>query len=147
MGKCNIEINPLKVDMVNNQNCFKGIFLYLKTKIFQQASIIRVNVYTIFIFLCFLNIYKGVYTSYWPIICNEKVSGVTLQEIDVGIDTGNIIAQETFKLGNRITSKQLYSKYIEMGMHLVKENFHKLISGNYSAKPIKKYYNLGAYII
>ena len=35
--------------------------------------------------------YKGMFTSAWPILRFEKYTGVTLHEIDKGIDTGNII--------------------------------------------------------
>ncbi len=36
------------------------------------------------------------YTSCLPILHGKDITGVTLHEMDTGIDTGNIIAQESF---------------------------------------------------
>ena len=38
------------------------------------------------------------YTSIWPIINGENYCGVTLHEIDSGIDTGDIIDQIKVKI-------------------------------------------------
>lgn len=78
--------------------------------------------------------YKGMYTSYWPIRNGEIVSGVTLHQIDEGIDTGDIICQRGFEVDLEMTSKELYLKYIEQGIELVKDNFESIIKGNYSLK-------------
>ena len=77
--------------------------------------------------------YRGMYTSAWPILNNEKVSGVSLHEIDEGIDTGNIIAQKAFKLTEAMTARDLYFTYLEYGFSLFKANFQKLTSGDYKS--------------
>jgi methionyl-tRNA formyltransferase len=71
------------------------------------------------------------YTSYWPLINGESESGVTLHRIDYGIDTGDIIAQKTFELNERMTAKQLYLKYIETGIEIVNDNLKNLLNNNY----------------
>lgn len=83
--------------------------------------------------------YRGMYTSALPILHGEKKTGVTLHEIDGGIDTGRIIAQSSFDLLEDMTSRDLYLRYIEEGTLLVIKNMDKLLSGNYEAyeQPVK----------
>ena len=52
--------------------------------------------------------YKGVYTSYWPIMNGEVKSGVTIHKIEKGIDTGDILFQKQFELPDTFTSRDLY---------------------------------------
>lgn len=78
--------------------------------------------------------YKGMFTSAWPLLNGEKVSGVTLHEIDAGIDTGNIIAQQEFSLEHNETAKTLYNKYITAGTELVINNLERLINRDYKSE-------------
>jgi len=78
--------------------------------------------------------YKGMFTSIIPILNNETKSGVTLHKIDKGIDTGDIIVQKEFKLYLNDNSRDLYLKYIEYGIELIKNNIKKLIINDYLTK-------------
>jgi methionyl-tRNA formyltransferase len=82
--------------------------------------------------------YKGMYTSVFPILNNEEKSGVTLHEIDFGIDTGNIIDQISFPITD-LTSIELYYKYQTEGIKLFKNNFKSIIEGNYKVKPQERF--------
>ena len=73
--------------------------------------------------------YKGMYTSAWPILNGESESGVTLHEIDAGIDTGDIVDQRSFKIEG-MTCRDLYFAYMQNAVLLLKDNFDKLLSGN-----------------
>lgn len=75
--------------------------------------------------------YKGMYTSSWPIFKGDNSSGVTLHVIDHGIDTGNIIDQIEFSINPSDNARDLYFKYIEFGFILFRNNYRKLLSGNY----------------
>ena len=55
--------------------------------------------------------FKGMYTSALPILLNYKYTGVTLHEIDNGIDTGDIIAQAKIKINLVDDCRNLYLKY------------------------------------
>lgn len=79
--------------------------------------------------------YKGVYTSAHPILNGESSVGCTLHEIDVGIDTGPIIAQRTFTLGANDTAKTLYAKYMDHSEILIEENFQSLLDGTFTSRP------------
>ena len=75
--------------------------------------------------------YKGMYTSVMPILNGEKESGVTLHQIDDGIDTGNIIAQKVFPITINDTARDLYFKYLDNAFALFKNNIEKIINGDY----------------
>ena len=79
--------------------------------------------------------YKGMFTSAWPILRFEKYTGVTLHEIDRGIDTGSIISQEKIYLNSSETVQTLYKKYMYHGTLLVKNNIQNLIESTISSFP------------
>lgn len=97
----------------------------LKPELFRSRNLFNIH-------FSLLPKYKGMYTSYWPLINGEKESGVTLHRIESGIDTGNIISQISFAIDERMTAKQLYLKYMEKGIQLIKSNFANLINSNYT---------------
>lgn len=78
--------------------------------------------------------YKGMYTAAHCILKGERFSGVTLHLIDSGIDTGDIIDQEKFEIGDS-DCKGLYLKYIEHGTQTVLRNIDKIIQDTIIAIP------------
>jgi len=79
--------------------------------------------------------YRGCNTAIWPILHGEAEHGVTLHEIDAGIDTGPIIAQRQFAVEDGATSRDLYFRCLELGAALVIDWLPRLISGEYRAVP------------
>jgi len=79
--------------------------------------------------------YKGMYTSIFPILYGENESGVTLHEIDEGIDTGDIIDITEFKIDINDTSRDLYFKYLYFGLEIFKKNISLLLMNKYSKNP------------
>lgn len=77
--------------------------------------------------------YKGMYTSIWPLLNNEVVSGVTLHEIDSGIDTGSIIDQREFSISEHDRARDLYRKYLLSSFELIKERLNDVLAGNLNA--------------
>jgi methionyl-tRNA formyltransferase len=80
----------------------------------------------------FLPEYKGMYTSALPILHGKNYSGVSLHEIDSGIDTGKIIDQEMFSI-EKLTCLQLYNLYTVRGLELLKRNLYKIIFDIYDS--------------
>ena len=72
--------------------------------------------------------YKGMYTSALPILHGATHSGVTLHEIDHGIDTGPIIAQEVFDLPESWTARDLYFAYMAHGFELFCQHVDRLMA-------------------
>lgn len=71
--------------------------------------------------------YRGVATSVWPIFFGESTSGVTLHEIDAGIDTGNIISQKVFPLNDEWNARELYFQYTKHAMELICAEYTNLL--------------------
>ncbi|MGL5258285.1 MAG: formyltransferase family protein [Proteocatella sp.] len=134
-NKKNIKILP-STDLL--RDCEDLILLSLEyDKLVRVENYISKKLYNIHFSL--LPKYKGMYTSAWPILNNETKSGVTLHYMDRGIDTGDIIDQVEFKLDINDTAKDLYLKYIEYSIELVKLNWNDIISGNLKSKPQNKF--------
>ncbi|WP_170953645.1 formyltransferase family protein [Synechococcus sp. UW179A] len=74
--------------------------------------------------------YKGMYTSALPLLHGCERSGVTLHEIDPGIDTGNIVAQKKFDINNNWNCRELYFAYMSHGFTLFCGNFDKLVANH-----------------
>ena len=83
--------------------------------------------------------YKGMYTSLWPILNGDCVAGVSLHQIDAGIDTGDVIASKTFEVNEKCRSYDLYKKYIENAIELFDENIDQVLAGDFQAIP-QSYY-------
>jgi len=124
--------NNLRV--INLEDCYEleeTLFLSLEydrliqPALFKSARLVNIH-------FSYLPFYKGMYTSYWPIMNDEKRSGVTLHEIDAGIDTGDIIAQKWFDIGDEVTCRDLYLNYISHGTSLVEEYVERLLRGDYN---------------
>ena len=78
--------------------------------------------------------YRGCHTAIWPILYGESDHGVTIHEIDAGVDTGAIVAQRGFEIGD-LTARDLYMKCMALGTDLVLEWIPHMLSGNYEAIP------------
>lgn len=74
--------------------------------------------------------YKGMFTSTWPILNNEKYSGVTLHVIDEGIDTGPIVDQQSFSINPKATSRDLYCSYTSEAINVLQRNLGDILNGS-----------------
>lgn len=79
--------------------------------------------------------YKGMYTSFWPLINHENESGVSLHYIDHGIDTGPVIGQRRFLISDDMTARDLYYKYVAEGIELFSSWIDQILSDNVVAEP------------
>jgi methionyl-tRNA formyltransferase len=82
--------------------------------------------------------YRGVGIFSWAIINGEEETGITLHELDSGLDTGPIISCKKFPITKESTAHSLYLEGMEALFDLFKEYFTKLITGDYKAKVVKK---------
>ncbi|MGN7425323.1 formyltransferase family protein [Cytobacillus praedii] len=104
------------------------IFFSLEcNKILNPSKFITTKLYNIH-FSC-LPKYKGMFTSVLPILNGESKSGVTLHNIDEGIDTGDIIDQIEFNIDINDTARDLYFKYNKYAFQLFKNNIENILYG------------------
>lgn len=98
----------------------------LKVNRFRDAELYNIH-------FSLLPAYKGMYTAVMPILNREKKVGVTFHKIDDGIDTGDIIKQQEFKLEDNCSCRDLYVNYLYYGTKLVKECLPYVIQGGIKA--------------
>ena len=87
--------------------------------------------------------YRGCHTNFYQILNGEKKTGVTLHEIDKGIDTGKIIDYVTFPIQINTTAYENYIKLLKKSVFLFKKNINRILKNNYPKK--KQNLKLGNY--
>ena len=81
----------------------------LKKNILELAKYGCVNVHA-----SLLPKYRGASPIQWAVINGEKETGITIMQMDPGIDTGNIILQEKLSLAEDETAGSLFDRLTEM---------------------------------
>ena len=73
--------------------------------------------------------YRGAAPIQWSIIDGEEVTGVTTMLMDVGLDTGDMLAKAIVPLDEKETGGSLFDKLSEAGGRLCVETLAKLEKG------------------
>ncbi len=73
--------------------------------------------------------YRGPAPIQWAIINGEKETGVTTMMMDEGLDTGDILLQQTVQISPEDTSVTLHDKLAREGACLLLETLEKLATG------------------
>lgn len=134
-----------KIKIINLRKLYKEKNLYLFSLEFEKILHIKKfnskNLYNIHFSL--LPKYRGCHTNFLQILHGEKKTGVTLHEIDKGIDTGRIIDQIVFKIPQNITAYENYKKLMDKSVVLFKKNIDRILNNKFNAK--KQNLNKGSY--
>lgn len=80
--------------------------------------------------------YRGAAPIQWAVIDGEKESGVTIMQMDEGLDTGDMLLKGTVALEEKETSGSLFEKISALGASLCVEALEKLEKGE--LKPEKQ---------
>ena len=78
--------------------------------------------------------YRGLMPTFWVLKNNEKKTGVSVFFVDEGIDSGSIIIQKEFKIGNQ-TQKELIKETKKLGMEAIIESLIAIKSNSVSLLP------------
>lgn len=108
----------------------------LKPHLFKTNKIYNIH-------FSYLPFYKGVFPIVWPILNQEKFTGVTLHQIDSGIDTGDVIDRRKVFLNDDTTSRDLYFECQKMAFKIFKNNLKSLIDNTVVLK--KQPNTIGSY--
>ena len=73
--------------------------------------------------------YRGAAPIQWAVIDGEKESGVTIMQMDEGLDTGDMLAKAIVPLDEKETGGSLFDKLSEAGGRLCVETLAKLENG------------------
>ena len=79
--------------------------------------------------------YRGAAPINWAILNGEDETGVTIQRMAEGVDTGDILAQAGTPIGLSENAAQLLARLAQMGAELLMETVRKLETGTAKATP------------
>ncbi|MEE8269654.1 MAG: formyl transferase [Nitrospinaceae bacterium] len=83
--------------------------------------------------------YRGSSCNFWPIYDGRlDCLGATLLKINAGIDTGEILAQETIEIEEGDTEQSLMGKPLILGMDLTLQVLHRWFKGNEAVLPLER---------
>lgn len=80
--------------------------------------------------------YRGAAPIQWAVIDGEKQSGVTIQQMNEGIDTGDILLKAVVDLEPKETGESLYEKLSKVGAELILQVLPMIEAG--TVKPEKQ---------
>lgn len=116
------------VQTLKNQRIDLGVSAHftkiIKNRLLQTARLGFINLHP-----SLLPDYRGVTPQHWPIVNREKEVGITVHFIDSGIDTGNIIVQRRYELGEDWYVSDLQKLWLEEYRTIVTEAIEKVING------------------
>lgn len=72
--------------------------------------------------------YRGVFTTVFQLRNGENYSGITLHEIDAGVDTGPIVYQRKFRIPMSYTSRDLYFRLHKEGSALLRQKLPVILA-------------------
>ena len=79
--------------------------------------------------------YRGASPVEAAILAGESVTGVTIMQMDAGIDTGDILLQEELPIDPSDTAETLTDKLAALGGRLMAEALRRLEEGSLSPRP------------
>jgi len=80
--------------------------------------------------------YRGASPIQWAVLNGEEISGVTIMQMDEGIDTGDILMQETVTLDAKETGESLFDKLAVCGADLIVKALDAIEAGKVT--PVKQ---------
>ncbi len=80
--------------------------------------------------------YRGAAPIQWAVIDGEEETGVTIQQMNEGVDTGDILMQEVVKLDVKETGSSLFDKLAVCGAGLIVKTLTEIEKG--SLTPVKQ---------
>jgi methionyl-tRNA formyltransferase len=82
-----------------------------------------------------LPMYRGAAPIQWAILNGEKKSGVTIMQMDEGLDTGDMLLKGEVEITDEDTADSLHDKLSELGADLIVEALAKLEKGELTPTP------------
>lgn len=73
--------------------------------------------------------YRGAAPINWAIANGERETGVTIMQMDVGMDTGPMLAQRSIPIGGDETAPQLSARLAQLGAELLSETLPRIERG------------------
>ncbi len=79
--------------------------------------------------------HRGASPIQWSIYCGDKVTGVTTQHMDEGIDTGNILLMDSTEIKDDDNFETLHDRLADMGAKLLVDTVRGIETGTITEVP------------
>ena len=79
--------------------------------------------------------YRGAAPINWAIIAGETETGVSLMQMDEGLDTGPVLSQRPLTIGSEETAGELAARIGEIASEAVREDLARAIAGELVPRP------------
>ena len=79
--------------------------------------------------------YRGAAPINWAIVCGETETGISVMQMDEGMDTGPVFSTRSIPIGDSETAGQLAERLAELAARCVREDLPRVLSGKLSAAP------------
>ena len=80
--------------------------------------------------------YRGASPIHFAVLNGDKVTGVTAQQMDDGLDTGDILHLDTAEIGENDTTEYMYEVLAPLGAKVLTETIKKIEDG--TLNPVKQ---------
>ncbi|OCC15801.1 Methionyl-tRNA formyltransferase [Dissulfuribacter thermophilus] len=102
----------------------------LKKSLLECPTIMPVNVHG-----SLLPKYRGAAPIQWSILNGDETTGITIMQMDEGMDTGPILLMEEVSIGTDETFGELYNRLSQLGARLLVHALKEVANGKLSPKP------------
>lgn len=79
--------------------------------------------------------YRGAAPIQWALLNDDQVTGVTIMKMDAGLDTGDILSQETMPIEPQDNAASLHGRLAEMGAQLLVRTVVDYTNGRLTPRP------------
>ena len=79
--------------------------------------------------------YRGAAPINWAVINGEKQTGATTFKLQHQIDTGNILLQESFAIGDNENMEQIHDRMKDVGANLIVKTIEGLVTNTITEQP------------
>lgn len=79
--------------------------------------------------------YRGAAPINWAIVNGETITGLTIMQMDTGLDTGDMLLQRSTSIGDEETTSELTPRLAEIGASALLETVDLLLKGELKPTP------------
>lgn len=79
--------------------------------------------------------YRGAAPIQWSVINGDEITGVTIQRMDIGVDTGDIISKRELRLAPDETGGSLFERLAHLGATLCVDTINDIAEGRATYTP------------